>query len=161
MSGNGWKKWKNNEARRSFLPFVWEQREDIRGKLCMHSKPRHQSWTEVIAQQTLGTLENRSPSTSFTWSPNTITIPFCSLFRRKDIISVMFPISLLERHQLWERLEEMLQDWGFSPAEQVMFPWGAQCGQCRLPECPGRGVESLGLWCDVWSFFLGFGATRI
>lgn len=135
---------------------IWEEREDIRGKPFTHSKPKYSRWTEVTAQQTVGRLENKPSPTSFTLPPNTITATFFSLFRRKDILSAVFPVSLLEKHQaVGKAVMEMLQDWGVNPAEQVMFLLGSPVQAMQTPRSPDRGVEILSMWCSCLVIFPG------
>lgn len=100
----------------------------------------------MTAQHTVGRLEDRPSPTSFTLPPNTITATFFYLFRRKDILSAVFPVSLLERHQaVGKAVMEMLQDCGVSPAEQVMFLLGSPVQAMQTPRSPDRGVEILSM----------------
>lgn len=119
--GKRQKEMKKNGARRNFLPFVWEQREGLRGKLRTHSKPKDQSWTGATAQQTLGRLENRPSPTSFTLLPNTITTTFCSFFGGKDTVSAVFP---LERHQAAGKAAGHPAGLGFQPSRTADVPPG-------------------------------------
>lgn len=156
MRGNNRKKWKNNEARRNFLPFVWEQRENIRGKLCTHSKPKYQSWAEVTAQQTLGRLENTFFHTFGIVAQHYYKHLLLPFWKKRPNLCYL-PCFSVGKTPSWGKAVGDAAGLGCQPTNRWCSPWGAQCRLSLLAE----------LWrtseCDagVWSSFLGLGATKI
>lgn len=148
------------QERVSYLLYENRGRPGQRQALHAFCKPKDRSWTEVTYQQVPGKLETRPSPTSITLLANRITTTFCSLFGRKDIVSVIFAISLLENHL--ERPWEMLQEWGFSPQlSRCCYSQGALCRQHRQPCLPTAVQRASERDPGAWPSSLGLTVTKI